>query len=592
MFKSIIKLKDFLTVKQIFAFYGLIILMVISALLEIIGLGTIPIFISAVLDFELLQSYLVKLNIYSLDFITQINQDDLLIYMSIFLLTFFLFKNIFLMLVHYLGSYFSYKVSTSISLKIYKKYLFNDFSFHLTRNSSALIKNIATEINISVSYLTSILFLLRELIMFSLICFLLLINSPMSFSYISLLFLFFLFLFYQLLKKKVSVSGEKYFKSRDRLIFTIQQSLGFIKEVILLNKRNIFYDYFKKNIYITEYQNVFLSIINKIPRLMFEILAVLICLLIVNFFFNSSRNEILPILSLYGISLIRLIPSYTQISSNIMSIRFRKLSFELICNELNLSCPSSINKDKNIKQNLFLYNFNKTININNLSFSYEKKKDVLKGINFSFNTGQAIGIVGSSGSGKTTLGDLIMGLYNPDKGLITMDGLDIKEYSLEWREMLGYVPQDVFILDSTIKKNIAVEFDEEKIDMDRLNNAIKLSNCDEYVDELPNKLDTMVGERGIRLSGGQRQRIGIARALYKDPNIILFDEATSSLDSKNEEEIIKSITGLKKNKTLICISHKLSNLKNMDKIVVLKNGLVDRFGNAEDIISYLEKNKF
>ena len=592
MFKSIIKLKDFLTVKQIFAFYGLIILMVISALLEIIGLGTIPIFISAVLDFELLQSYLVKLNISSLDFITQINQDDLLIYMSIFLLTFFLFKNIFLMLVHYLGSYFSYKVSTSISLKIYKKYLFNDFSFHLTRNSSALIKNIATEINISVSYLTSILFLLRELIMFSLICFLLLINSPMSFSYISLLFLFFLFLFYQLLKKKVSVSGEKYFKSRDRLIFTIQQSLGFIKEVILLNKRNIFYDYFKKNIYITEYQNVFLSIINKIPRLMFEILAVLICLLIVNFFFNSSRNEILPILSLYGISLIRLIPSYTQISSNIMSIRFRKLSFELICNELNLSCPSSINKDKNIKQNLFLYNFNKTININNLSFSYEKKKDVLKGINFSFNTGQAIGIVGSSGSGKTTLGDLIMGLYNPDKGLITMDGLDIKEYSLEWREMLGYVPQDVFILDSTIKKNIAVEFDEEKIDMDRLNNAIKLSNCDEYVDELPNKLDTMVGERGIRLSGGQRQRIGIARALYKDPNIILFDEATSSLDSKNEEEIIKSITGLKKNKTLICISHKLSNLKNMDKIVVLKNGLVDRFGNAEDIISYLEKNKF
>ena len=592
MFKSIIKLKDFLTVKQIFAFYGLIILMVISALLEIIGLGTIPIFISAVLDFELLQSYLVKLNISSLDFITQINQDDLLIYMSIFLLTFFLFKNIFLMLVHYLGSYFSYKVSTSISLKIYKKYLFNDFSFHLNRNSSALIKNIATEINISISYLTSILFLLRELIMFSLICFLLLINSPMSFSYISLLFLLFLFLFYQLLKKKVSVSGEKYFKSRDRLIFIIQQSLGFIKEVILLNKRNIFYDYFKKNIYITEYQNVFLSIINKIPRLMFEILAVLICLLIVNFFFNSSRNEILPILSLYGISLIRLIPSYTQISSNIMSIRFRKLSFELICNELNLSCPISINKDKNIKQNLFLYNFNKTININNLSFSYEKKKDVLKGINFSFNTGQAIGIVGSSGSGKTTLGDWSMGLYNPDKGLITMDGLDIKEYSLEWREMLGYVPQDVFILDSTIKNNIAVEFDEEKIDMDRLNNAIKLSNCDEYVNELPDKLDTMVGERGIRLSGGQKQRIGIARALYKDPNIILFDEATSSLDIKNEEDIIKSITGLKKNKTLICISHKLSNLKNMDKIVVLKNGLVDRFGNADDIISYLEKNKF
>ena len=588
MFRIIKKLNVFLSVKQRSAFYGLIFLMVFSAFLEIIGIGMIPIFISAVLDFELLNNYLVKLNKSSLNFITQINQDDLLLYMSIFVLSLFLFKNLFLMLVHYLQSYFSYKVIITNSSKIYKNYLFSDFSFHLNRNSSALIKNISNEINISVSFISTVLFLLREVIIFTLICFLLLINSPLSFSFVSLFFLFFLFLFYQLLKKKVSTSGEKFFKSRDRLIFTIQQSLGFIKEITLLNKRNIFYNYFKKHLYITEYQNVFLGIINKVPRLTFEILAVLICLLIVNFLFKNSKNEILPILTLYGVSLVRLIPSYAQISSGIMSIRFFKSSFDLICDELSLSYSTDMNLKKNINQN-FLYDVNKTINIKNLSFSYEGKKDVLKDINLSFNTGQAIGIVGSSGSGKTTLGDLIMGLYTPEKGSITLDGLDIKECASQWREMLGYVPQEVFILDGSIKTNIAVEYDEKKIDMDRLNKAVKFSNCEEYINELPNKIDTEVGERGIRLSGGQRQRIGIARALYKDPQIILFDEATSSLDTKNEEEIIKSIIGLKKDKTLICISHKLSNLKNMDKIISLKNGSIDKVGNAEEMLLYLKK---
>jgi len=591
MLDIIKKLNFFLSRKQKPAFFSLILLMVISALLEIIGIGVIPIFISVVLDYDLLNNYLTKLNISSLNFIVRINQENLLIYMSIFVLLLFLFKNLLLMLIHYFQSFFSYKLVIENSSKIYRRYLFSDFSFHASRNSATLIKNITTEVNLSVTFLSSILYLLRELIIFILICYLLLINSPLSFSFISIIFLFVLILFYQLLKKKVSESGKKYYDARDKLVFTIQQSLGFIKEVTLLNKRDMFNDYFKKNLYITEYQNVFLNIINKVPRLTFEFLAVLICLLIVNFFFTNSKNELLPILTLYGISLIRLIPSYAQISSSIMSIRFFKSSFDLICDELRLNESKQINQGNKINKDYLFYELDKKINISNLSFSYDKKKKVLKNINFSFNTGQAIGIVGSSGSGKTTLGDLIMGLYNPDEGSITINNFDTKEYSSQWREILGYVPQEVFILDSSIKTNIAVEFEEKKIDMNKLNNAIKFSNCDEYINQLPNKLDTEVGERGVRLSGGQRQRIGIARALYKDPKIILFDEATSSLDSKNEEEIIKSIIGLKKNKTLICISHKLSNLKNMDKIIFLKDGSVEKIGNAEEMIAYLQINQ-
>ena len=583
------KFNIFLSFRQKQGFFILTVLMSISALLEIIGIGMIPVFVSVVLDYEIFNNYVIKLNLTNFDFLLYMSQEELLIFMSIFILGLFVFKNIFLMSIHYFQALFTCKVTTNNSEKVYNKYLYSDYSFHLDRNSSTLIKNISNEINHSVTFLGSILYLLREILIFLMICIILLINSPMSFTYIAGIFLCFLIFFYQLLKKRVSESGKKFYESRGNLVFAIQQSLGFIKEVILLNKRDIFSNLFKKNLEITEQQNIFLNIINKVPRLTFELIAVLICLLIVYFFFESSKNDLLPILTLYGISMIRLIPSYTGISTSIINMRFFKSSFDLICDELSLDISRF--KEKKLENTGDLkYETDKAFKINNLSFSYDKKKNVLKDINFEFMTGQAIGIVGSSGSGKTTLGDLLMGLYKPQIGKITMNENDINEYPNKWKSMIGYVPQEVFILDANIKTNISVEFDEKKIDQDRLEKAIKFSNCEEYVYELPNKLDTEVGERGVRLSGGQRQRIGIARALYKDPKIILFDEATSSLDEKNEKEILRSIIGLKKFKTLICISHKLSNLKNMDKIISLKNGEIDKIGSAEEVIIYLEQN--
>ncbi len=586
--KTYNNLKIFLSKKQSYAFLVLVVLMASSAFFEILGIGSIPIFVAVVLDYEFLRSSIDKYELSSLNFVLNMDQEYLLFVMSIFLLGIFIFKNLFLMLIHYLQSYFSFKVITSNSTRVFKKYIFSNYSFYSNRNSASLIKNIVSEINISSSFLSSILFLFRELLIFSLICILLLLNSPESFFYISFIFIFFLIIFYLSFKNKVTKSGQRFYKARDQLVFTIQQSLGFIKEVILLNKRDLFYRKFEKNLFQTEYQNVFMSIINKVPRLFFEIIAVLICLLIVNYFFKNSRDNMLPLLTLYGVSLIRLIPSYTQISQSIMNIRYYKISFDFICNELKIK--ETTDEKKTISKNdyKFTYNKNKKIKIKDLSFGYEENKTILNNLNFEFETGQAIGIMGDSGSGKTTFGDLFLGLYHPNEGKIFFDGINIGDFPLEWRKILGYVPQDVFILDSDIKCNIASEFEVEKINLDKLNEAIKFSNCDEFINELPNGIDTKVGENGIKLSGGQRQRIGIARALYNRPKIILFDEATSALDVNNEREIIKSIISLKENKTLICISHKLSNLKNMDKIIIMKKGEIDKIVEAEHIHSYIE----
>ena len=582
-------LKIYLTRFQRLALFGLIFLMTISALLEIIGIGIVPIFVAALLDYELLNQYLSKFNFEFLDLVKELNQKQLLFYMTIFIICLFILKNLFILIVNYLVNYFNYEVNCNNSEKLFKKYLYNSYSFHLNRNSSTLIKNIVSEINTSSIYLMSVVFLIREILIFSLTCFLLLINSPFHFIYISLILLFFLIIIYLILRKKITKSGEEFYKSREKLFFTIQQSLGFIKEIILLNKKKIFYDIYKKHLYSTEYQNVFLNTINKIPRVSFELLAVFLILAIVYYFFENSKNQLLPMLSLYGIALIRLIPSYASMSTSIMNLRFFKISFDEITKEISSMNYENDTKNYYTNSHQFNYKNNKNINIKDLSFRYDKSTDVLRNINLNFKTGEAIGIIGESGSGKTTLGDLLMGLYEPTKGSLTYDGVEISKYKNQWKNIIGYVSQDVFLLDTTIRNNIAVEFDSNKINENDLNNAINLSNCKEFIDKLSEGLDTNVGERGVKLSGGQKQRIGIARALYKNPSIILFDEATSSLDEKNEKKIIKSIQNLKGDKTMICISHKLSNLEQMDKIILIEDKTLKQIGKPEEIFNFIKK---
>ena len=194
---------------------------------------------------------------------------------------------------------------------------------------------------------------------------------------------------------------------------------------------------------------------------------------------------------------------------------------------------------------------------------------MFENLNLTINFGEVVGIIGKSGSGKTTFADILLGLHKPKKGKITYSDIDINEFPNEWKKNL--YSQEIFLIDSDIKSNIAVEYDPDKINYERLNYAIKLSNCEEFINQFKNKLDTKFGERGSKLSGGQRQRIGIARALYRNPDIIVFDEPTSALDDKNEQEIFNSILNLKKHKTLICISHNLDIMKRMDKVLKIEN---------------------
>ena len=314
------------------------------------------------------------------------------------------------------------------------------------------------------------------------------------------------------------------------------------------------------------FQNFFVSL----PRLTFEFFAISSILLVSIFMFqlSYSLDEILSFVVIFGVICFRLLPASNRILNYIQISIYHKSVIKVIYDQLNISEDKDIiiKKDK-INSNRF--DFKNKISVENISFGYEKSKlNVLKNINFEINKNESVGIIGSSGSGKSTLITLLMGMLKPQQGDIKCDNVSIYEDIYNWQNKISYVPQDVFLINDSIK-NIAFGLDEENIDNNKIQKVIDMVFLNNFIKSLPNGLDTVVGERGANISGGQKQRIGIARALYRNPKILIMDEFTNSLDEFTENELIEDLFKFKKNYTLILISHNKSVFKNFDKIIDL-----------------------
>lgn len=308
-------------------------------------------------------------------------------------------------------------------------------------------------------------------------------------------------------------------------------------------------------------------------------------------------DAILPMISLLAISTVRFIPALNIITSSLTSIRLRKYAIDLIVDlikEANLL--SGKEKSERVYKKDFIKNeiFSNNIKLKNISFNYgTDKKVAVNNINIDIAKGKSVGLIGKSGSGKSTLVDIIIGLLEPSTGEILIDDSNIGTKKISWQKQLGYVPQEVYLLDDTIRNNITFGIEKEEIDEKLLSDVIEKSQLKNLVNSLTKKLDTFIGDRGARLSGGEKQRIGIARALYNKPKVIVFDEATSSLDIYNENKILKEIYENKKDKTLIIISHRNNTVKYCDLIYVMEDGKIIDNGTFEQIMkkhSYLKEN--
>ena len=454
------------------------------------------------------------------------------------------------------------------------------YLLHLDKNPAYLSRYVSTEITNLNTYLVNFILHFRELITIFVILILLIFSSP---GFILLIFFVFGLIglsFLKIIKSFINLRAKKNIELGKNLTETIYETFGSIKDIKVQMKENKVIDYFKKDFHQLENNNYYFFIIEKLPKIILEFLAISILVLISVFFINKVNNnitEILPVLSLILVSIFRFLPAFNAVTVSRYYMRLTKPSVEIIVDEINKS--SIITESQNFSDNEKNYDLDKNryLEVKDLSFSYDNKSSrPLKNINFEIKKGEFIGITGKTGSGKSTLFLMLMGLLKPEGGVVSHYGQNINKDIRIWKKKLGYVSQNIFLLNGSLKKNILLNFDnsdDEECNYEILNQCIEIAELKPKIDSLQYGLDTYIGINGSKLSGGEKQRLAIARVLYRDPEIILMDESTNALDEKTEDKILNNLRSetLKK-KTILIISHRKNTLNKCDKVLNLDLG--------------------
>ena len=554
-------IKKILSKNEILLFLFISIGLVFTSIIELLGISlVIPIVYTLTTDNFYLEIMQFLKN-YNVNFFSK---NEILKISLILFAIIFIIKNIFLGIFYWFEGKFIYSVSEKISSKIFKKFLNKDFSYHLKENSAEMMSKINIELNYIKSFFISLLNFISEIIIFfGLIIVLFFLSPEILLKVLPLFILFFsyfIFFFNKILKK----IGEE--RKRNDYLKTkkIQESIGGIKEIITFEKENYFSGIYDK--YIDKLIKVFYKyhFLAKLPRIYFETLAIIgIASFSLLVLLSTNNTEILiATLTIFVAISLRLLPSVNRIVNSINNFKYCYPSFISIGKELTAK-KNTIKKKNDIK------NF-KNLELRNIFFRFPKSNYNIF-LNLKVKSGDKIGVLGESGSGKTTLMNILLGLYRPLKGEIFLN--NIKKTDADFRSLISYVPQSVYIFDDTIKENITLGDYDEIFDKKKLDESLKYSCSDTFINKLQKKISSKAGESGSRLSQGQKQRVGIARALYKKSPILVLDEITSSLDNKNSSKIIDQILKIR-DKTIIFSTHKPELLKKFDKILNIKNGKV------------------
>ena len=561
------------------------ILMFVSMLLETLSIGIILPLLSIFLKNE------IDSSIFSYLFIFGQPTEKNLIFVGLSVtLVIFLTKNLFLTFNHWQNTKFLEKTNLEISNKLFKSYLKRDYIFFIKTNTAQLYRNVTAEIASFIEYINRYIIFSSEIIIFFGIAALLLYLDFLGTMIILFLVSVSSFVIYTLTKKKIDIYAKERISVAGELNKHVMQGFFSAKDVKILDREeNLIHQ-----VYINLVKNaeigVFMKFIGGLPKFLFEFLVVCVFIVLVLSMIYLERNplDIIMYLGVFAVASFRLIPGASRIFISLQEIKFRRTSVNLLSNELNAKDNSYVKKNtqqKNFNQPI---KFQRQINVKNLCFSYPTRKEFsLSEISMNIKKGESIGIIGETGSGKSTLINLFIGLLKPSKGKVEVDELNILSNLSGWYKKIGYVPQSIYLMDDTIKKNIAFGLRDDDIDDVLIKKAVEKASLNTLLNNLPNGLETIVGERGIGLSGGQQQRIGIARALYRDPEILILDEATSSLDNTTEKKIMDSIELLKRKITLLIVTHRLSTVNKCDKIFFIDKGKITKQGSPKEILQEL-----
>lgn len=549
---------------------GLFLLMVIQGILETVSVSLIMPIISIIMSPESALNNHIFAFFYNFLKLKSLNTYLILI-LSI-TIGVYIIKNVFLVFVYRVQYKYVYNNQLKISKKIMENYLFRPYEYYLSVSTAEINRVLIGDVGSAFSLLLLIFqFLSEGIVAISLVILLITVDVQITLGLGGILLLA-LFLNKIVLKKRLNILGERAMQYTAKSSRSLWQPVSGIKEVKIARKEDFFIHEYEKNAQKTNEANIKSNIMTQIPRLLLEVIMIggMLSLIIVYLLLGKSISSMVQQLSAFALAAVRLLPCANRMNTYLNQMAFHEPSLDSVVKELNDSTSYRYQDKKEIN-----ITFSQEITLKNISFHYPQSEiEVLKNVDLKIPIGYSVGFVGHSGSGKSTTVDIILGLLKPQTGEILVDEINIEDAYNTWLSKVGYIPQMIYMLDDSIRNNIAFGEEKSSIEDEKVWKALEEAQLIEFVKSLPDGLDTQIGERGVRLSGGQRQRIGIARALYNEPDILIFDEATSALDNETEAAVIEAINFLKGKKTMLIIAHRLETIKNCDIVYKVENGKI------------------
>ena len=584
MFKQINQIRPLFDRQDKFRYLGLLLLMLVGALLDVVGIGTIPAFVATLAVPEKVFALPYVGNALSWMGITTGRQ--LVIGGAIGLIVIFIVKNMYLFLVYSLQIKTTEYHRVRLSTRLFSAYMYAPWEFHLQKNSAELFRNVWVETH---EIITGIINPLLNLVMGSMMTLmtvvLLVVTTPgLAVTGVGLIGGA-SWLFLRTFNSKLQSYGEIAREERKKTIKAINQSFASLIASRVNGSVSFFVNTLQKSI--ANFARVvrLKQVIEKASPSILEMIAVsgLMCILLVLITLGEEPEALVPILALYGAAVARLRQSISQIVSSISRIRFSEAAIPAVVGDLMKYGPNA-EKRQLAGNDHSSFVFKESIRLDSVCYTYpEANKRTLKDINIHIRKGESVAFVGATGSGKSTMINLLLGFLKPESGSISVDGKDIQTSLQGWLSNVGYIPQDIVLLDDTVRRNVAFGIVDDKINEEQVWEAIRAAQLADFIDSLPGGLDTIVGERGVRFSGGQIQRIGMARALYNNPDVLVMDEATSALDNRTESYVMKTLERLKEGRTFVMIAHRLSTVSQCDRLYFLKDGRIDAIGTYEEL---------
>ena len=493
----------------------------------------------------------------------------------------YIVKNTFLGFSTWIQRGFLTKITARLSSRILETYILQPYQFHLVNNSSVLIRNTQDVSRIVASGIEPSLTIMTEgLIAIVLLLFMLSVE-PLGTLCTLTLMLFSAFLIQLLFNRRLKIWGSSRQSQKAKILKIIQQALGSVKDVRILGREKWFIQAHQELQYVDADLVRRINLVQAFPRLFLEVTAIsgLSVLIFVMFLTGSEVGEVAPTVGLFAATAFRVLPSINKIVNAKQLLKVDRTTFKTIHDDLGLMI--SDRTQSVIKPSEFT-----SVIVKDLAFHYAgNANNVLLNVNVAVNRGEAVGFVGQSGSGKSTLIDIMLGLLEPQSGSVLINGQEISQVKSAWQQQIGYIPQTIFLMDDSLRRNIAIGIADSEIDEVAIHDALKSAQLEDFVASLPEGLNTVVGERGVRLSGGQRQRIGIARALYHRPSVLVLDEATSSLDTETEKGVMQAVQALQGDKTVIIVAHRLSTVEYCDRLYRLDAGRIVDEGTFDEVMN-------